>query len=89
MLQQCLDELDLSLSRRICKFQHLGPLELRQSSDILPLNESVRTEGDQYLITGDGAKRARYVIAIEHGEDVVETDYEESETVRNTVKGSE
>ncbi|MFA7034242.1 MAG: hypothetical protein WC166_06275 [Bacteroidales bacterium] len=69
-------------------YTKLADAELRSNLYTLVTDGSVRMEGDQYLITGDGAKRARHVIAMEHGEDVVETDYEEPARSGAKTKGS-
>ncbi len=61
---------------------------LRSNLDVMVADGPVRTEDDQYLITGDGAKRARHVISMENGQDVVETDYEEPAAGGTATKGS-
>lgn len=73
----------------LSRYTKLADAELRLNLDALVADGSVRTEDGRYLMTEKGAKLARHVIAMENGQDVIETDYEESETVRNTVKGSE
>lgn len=69
-------------------YTKLADAELRPDINILVANGSVRTEGDQYLITEDGAKRARHVIAMENGQDVVQVDFEEPAGSGTATKGS-
>ncbi|MDD4222780.1 MAG: hypothetical protein PHF83_06595 [Candidatus Methanomethylophilus sp.] len=61
----------------LLKYTKLADAELRSNLDVLVSSGWVRTAGDRYLVTEEGAKKARLVIALENGQDVVETDHEE------------
>ncbi|MDD4532445.1 MAG: hypothetical protein PHW22_03335 [Bacilli bacterium] len=71
----------------LSRYTKLANAELHSNLNALIADGSVRMEGDQYLITGDGAKRARHVIAMENGQDVVQTDYEEPAVGGTATKG--
>lgn len=61
----------------LVKYTKLADAELRSNLDVLVSSGWVRTTGDQYVVTEEGAKKARLVITLENGQDVAETDYEE------------
>ncbi len=61
----------------LSEYTKLADAELRSNLDVLVSSGWVRTAGDRYVVTEEGAKKARLVIALENGQDVVETDYEE------------
>jgi len=72
----------------LVKYTKLADTELRSNLDVLVSSGWIRTAGDRYVVTEEGAKKARLVIALENGQDVVETDYEEPAAGGTATKGS-